>query len=114
VGVVVDQCFGAERLVQDLSANERRRHMNKGQRAMVAAKIDVKAGNNSPASNRLLAKQTGVDRRYVDHAAMVLEYAPDLAGPQGFWGRLSMPFYQLAHEKAVCGGCGALPRGCGY
>jgi hypothetical protein len=49
--------------------------MAKAARAMVAAKV----GNYSPASNRALAKHTGVDRRYVDHAAVVLKYAEHLA-----------------------------------
>jgi hypothetical protein len=53
----------------------RRRHMNKGQRAMVAAKICLL--NKQP--QRETATQTGLNAAYIAQASVVLEYAPELA-----------------------------------
>ncbi len=57
------------------SQNERRRHMKQGQRAMVAAKIQLFLKNSQPKA----AKQAGVSQAQVAYAVVVLEYAPDLA-----------------------------------
>jgi hypothetical protein len=58
-----------------LSSNERRHHMSKGARAMVAAqirKVMIK-------SSREAAKEVGTGQAYIVRASIVLEYAPELA-----------------------------------
>ena len=49
-------------------------HMNKGQRAMIAAKIR----QVMIKSSREVAKEVGTDQAYIVRAAIVLEYAPEL------------------------------------
>jgi hypothetical protein len=54
---------------------ELRRHMPKGQRAMVAAKVRLLFNRSIPVS----AKTAGVSQQYVGFASIVLQYRPDLA-----------------------------------
>lgn len=58
-----------------LSANEHRRHMTKGQRAMVAAKILFLKNKKQED----IATETGAARPSIAKAVVVLEYARDLA-----------------------------------
>jgi len=57
-----------------LSSNVNRRHMSKGQLAMVVAQVVLK-NNTSQAE---AAKTAGMNRSRVVHASTVLTYAPDL------------------------------------
>lgn len=58
-----------------LSANVHRRHMSKGQRAMAAARVRLVANR----SMRDVAEDAGTSKAWVVKAAVVLDYAPDLA-----------------------------------
>jgi hypothetical protein len=58
-----------------MSSNDKRRHMKLGQRAMVAARICLIKNISQPKA----AKVAGVSQGYVGHAAIVLQYCPDLA-----------------------------------
>jgi hypothetical protein len=58
-----------------LSSNDKRRHMSKGARAMVAAKVRLL--NNQ--STRKLEQEITVSQAYIVKASVVLEYAPELA-----------------------------------
>jgi hypothetical protein len=59
-----------------LSSNDKRRHMSKGQRAMIAAKVRLLLNNKSTTN---AAAEIGVAQAYVAKASIVLEFAPDLA-----------------------------------
>jgi ParB/Sulfiredoxin domain len=59
-----------------MSSNDKRRHMTKGQRAMIAAKIVIL----NITTGREVAKASGkISEQYVSHAKVVLQYRPDLA-----------------------------------
>jgi hypothetical protein len=71
-----------------LSANENRRHITKGQRAMAAARLQRLRNNGSGSSADVIkfitsdkdtAQLAGVSRQYVLHAHLVLDWAPELA-----------------------------------
>jgi hypothetical protein len=57
-----------------MSSNDKRRHMTKGQQAMIAA--EVRSLNEQSARNA--AKSVGVATGYVAQASIVLQHAPDL------------------------------------
>lgn len=59
-----------------LAVNLARRHMTKGQQAMVAARALIL---NIKGTQTTVAKAAGVSQPSVGHAAVVLEHAPDLA-----------------------------------
>jgi hypothetical protein len=73
---VYETLNGQDPVTYILSSNDRRRHMTKGQRAMIAAK--VRSLNNNYSTTRDTAKQTGVTQGYVNLAVCVLEYAKEL------------------------------------
>src|SRR5262245_51547259 len=57
-----------------ISSNDKRRHMSKGARAMVAAKIcKLNLQTTREAGESIQTSHT-----YISHASVVLEYAPDL------------------------------------
>ena len=78
-----------------LSANVNRRHMTKGQQAMVVAQ----AGAFLKSSQRQLAKSTGVHASRIAYAAVVLEYAPELADAVLFRGMPLNEAYTKAQER---------------
>jgi hypothetical protein len=57
--------------------NVARRHLSKGQRAMAAA--IARTLYKKYTSTRAAAKDAGTTHGYINHADVVLEYAPDLA-----------------------------------
>ena len=65
-----------------LSVNIARRHLTKGQQAMLLAKVRLVSGQNNNGqylSVRDIASQNSISWARVDQANQVLEYAPDLA-----------------------------------
>ena len=70
-----EQLNGVDPVAYILSSNDRRRHMSKGARAMVAARIAVL---NTATTKREAAKTSKVSAEYVGHASLVLKYAPEL------------------------------------
>jgi hypothetical protein len=73
-----EQLDGVDPVAFILSSNDKRRHMSKGARAMVAAKIrNLSFNDKSPRDQT--AKQLKVASGYIGQAAVVLEYAPELA-----------------------------------
>lgn len=78
-----------------LTVNINRRHLTKGQIAMVAAR----AGNLVASTNRRLAEAVSVNREYVNRASTVLHHDPDLA-EQVVAGTLSLnDAYQRVQER---------------
>lgn len=74
-----------------LSANTARRHMTKGQRAMVASVVESTTG-------RQAAKLVGVSQEYVSHANQIRDYAPDLV--DGVIAGVPLdPAYQVALSR---------------
>lgn len=60
-----------------LSSNVNRRHLNKGQQAMIAAKVKPLSFNDKPRAT--LAKELKVASGYIGQAELVLQYASDLS-----------------------------------
>jgi len=75
-----------------LSVNVHRRHLSKGQRAMAVAKA------YSDYTLREQAKRADASRGLISHAAVVLEWAPDLADQVLAGGSLDQA-YEVAQER---------------
>lgn len=93
-GIVPDHVLldGQDPVAYILSANINRRHMTKGQRAIVVAKICLET--KQPI--RDAAKQSGLKDNCVAYASTILHHAPDLAD-QVINGSLSL---DKAYEEA--------------
>jgi ParB-like chromosome segregation protein Spo0J len=68
---------GQDPIVLIFSSNIRRRNLTKGQSAMIVARARVLLKISK--SQTVIAKEVGVAQQYVGQAAIVLEYAPELA-----------------------------------
>ena len=80
-----------------LTVNVARRHLTKGQRAMIAAQSQVFVTNTQTQ----IAADAGVSRPRVVHASTVLKYAPDLA-EQVVSGALGLDdAYRTAQSRKV-------------
>jgi hypothetical protein len=71
-----EQLNGVDPIAFILSSNDRRRHMSKGARAMVAVKVRRVFNTQS---TRQVEKEIKVSFAYISHAATVLEFPPELA-----------------------------------
>jgi hypothetical protein len=94
LGVIPDYVLldGADPVTYILSANINRRHMTKGQRAIVVAKICLET--KQPV--REAAKQSGLKDNRVFYASTILRHAPDLSDAV-LMGHLSL---DNAYEEA--------------
>jgi hypothetical protein len=74
-----EQINGIDPIAFILSSNDKRRHMNKGQRAMIAARIRELSKNERsiPAA----AKEAKVAQGYVAEASLVLRSSPTRSSP---------------------------------
>jgi len=70
---------GQDPVVYIVSSNINRRHLNKGQRAILIAKVRRLDSNQSV---RVAARESGLSHSHVAQAGVILQYAPDQAeGP---------------------------------
>jgi hypothetical protein len=70
---------GTDRLEYNLAANVMRRHMSKGQRAMVTALVIGTAEGKRDGQTKALSSFSNLSRAYVTQALTIRRYAPDLA-----------------------------------
>jgi ParB/RepB/Spo0J family partition protein len=86
-GVIPDYVLldGADPVTYIVSANINRRHMSKGQRAMVVARLL----ETNKATQQTASRQAGMSQPLISQARTVLHYASDLA-PQVIAGHLSL------------------------
>ena len=80
-----------------LSENDKRRHLTKGQRAMIAAK--VRSLNKNYSTSRETAKQAGVAQGYVNQATVVLQYAEELTDAVVSGATPLNDAYKVAQER---------------
>jgi ParB/RepB/Spo0J family partition protein len=69
---VFETLNGTDPIAFILSSNDKRRHMSKGQRVMIAAQVRMLFNNTQEKA----AKQAGTSREYMAKANVVLEFAP--------------------------------------
>ncbi|MFB4280788.1 ParB/RepB/Spo0J family partition protein [Nonomuraea sp. MTCD27] len=77
-----------------LAVNIARRHLTKGQIAMVAAQALLKNSSQKEAASR-----AGVSQQYVGHAQVVLKFAPDLADAVSAGTKPLNEAYEVARER---------------
>jgi hypothetical protein len=77
MGIVPDYVLldGQDSVTYILSANIHRRHMSKGQRAMVVARLLI----SSNLTQQAASKQLNVSQQRISFASVVLKHASDLA-----------------------------------
>jgi hypothetical protein len=87
---------GADPVAYILSANINRRHMSKGQRSLVTAKLKPETTMGRKSDVKKLANNFGVSAEYLRQARFVLRYASDL-GDSVLNGSISL---EHAYEEA--------------